>query len=880
MLKLLFLPGETGFCEFFHQATGYQPFPYQRRMALAETFPSVLNVPTGAGKTAGAILSWLWRRRFASNEVRSQTPRRLVYCLPMRVLVEQTCDNARHWMDKLGLLAAGPGDNRPAADGEARVAVSLLMGGESSGGRDSSGQDWGDWDAYPERDAILIGTQDMLLSRALNRGYGMSRYRWPVHFALLNNDCLWVIDEVQLMGAGLPTTAQLQAFRTSPELGGGGFAAYGPVQSLWMSATLKIDRLKTVDFAAQFETLNDKVVTLEDDDRAHDQLSVRLNAGKPLTKATTVLDKTAEKNGYARDLAQEVIDRHLPGFLTLVVLNRVKRAQDVFRALTDLTEGRARKRAQGKGSPPDPPVAPDKIPELLLIHSRFRPAERKALQERLQAVDRTPPPGGCIVVATQAIEAGVDVSARLLVTELAPWTSLVQRFGRCNRRGEWAGGSPAQVFWVDIAGAEDSSELALPYQAADLARARETLKSLVEVSPRFIAGIKDPSLAPLTHILRRRDLLDLFDTTPDLSGFDLDVSRYIRDAKDNDLHVYWREWDGGHPPDNPLPPRREELCSVSLASARDFIKRVSSQDASVFRWDGLDRRWTRVRDQDLIWPGLTLLVRGDQDGYDRNLGWTGTPGKVPVVHAGQETGEKQDHSMDGDPASIARRFVHLAEHSEAVVQAMESLLSSLGSWPGLPRDELRLAARWHDAGKSHPAFQNMLLDGRDPDDPRRQNGPWAKSDAVRQGARYLVDGDHDKINERKHFRHELAGALALLQGGGSDLAAYLVAAHHGKVRMSIRSLPGETVPPGGRRFARGVWDGDQLPSLDLGAGVRLPPTSLRLDLMELGEGANGPSWLERALTLRHRYGPFRLAWLEALLRVADWRGSLEVSDYA
>ena len=50
-----------------------------------------------------------------------------------------------------------------------------------------------DWDTYPEADAILIGTQDEILSRALNRGYGTSRYRWPVQFGLLNNDCLWVL---------------------------------------------------------------------------------------------------------------------------------------------------------------------------------------------------------------------------------------------------------------------------------------------------------------------------------------------------------------------------------------------------------------------------------------------------------------------------------------------------------------------------------------------------------------------------------------------------------------------------------------------------------------------------------------------------------------
>jgi len=41
----------------------------------------------------------------------------------------------------------------------------------------------------------------------------MSRYRWPVQYGLLNSDCLWVMDEVQLMGPGLPTTLQLQALR-------------------------------------------------------------------------------------------------------------------------------------------------------------------------------------------------------------------------------------------------------------------------------------------------------------------------------------------------------------------------------------------------------------------------------------------------------------------------------------------------------------------------------------------------------------------------------------------------------------------------------------------------------------------------------------------
>ena len=49
-------------------------------------------------------------------------------------------------------------------------------------------------------ETVIVGTQDQLLSRALNRGYSMSRFRWPVHFGLLDNDCLWVMDEIQLMG--------------------------------------------------------------------------------------------------------------------------------------------------------------------------------------------------------------------------------------------------------------------------------------------------------------------------------------------------------------------------------------------------------------------------------------------------------------------------------------------------------------------------------------------------------------------------------------------------------------------------------------------------------------------------------------------------------
>ena len=134
---------------------------------------------------------------------------------------------------------------------------------------------------------------------------------------------------------------------------------------------------------------------------------------------------------------------------------------------------------------------------------------------------------------------------------------------------------------------------------------------------------------------------------------------------------------------------------------------------------------------------------------------------------------------------------------------------------------------------------------------------------------------------RAYFRHELASALAFLAheswSRGADLIAYLIAAHHGKVRMNLRALPREAAPRNGRagaRFARGVWEGDELPPFDLEGGERWQGGGLRMSIMELGwNDVSHESWTERTRDLLARLGPFRLAWLETLLRVADWRAS-------
>src|SRR6056297_678398 len=177
---------------FFKVVTGFEtkPYPYQTKLAY-ETWPDLLDIPTGLGKTSAVVVAWLWKRL----QLDPDTPKRLVYCLPMRVLVEQTYKNIVAWVQNVESFFL---EKKLALPG-----VHLIMGAEV----DTS------WTQQPERSSIIVGTQDMLLSRALMRGYGMSRYQWPIHFALLHNDAMWVFDEVQLMGPALATSTQLEGLR-------------------------------------------------------------------------------------------------------------------------------------------------------------------------------------------------------------------------------------------------------------------------------------------------------------------------------------------------------------------------------------------------------------------------------------------------------------------------------------------------------------------------------------------------------------------------------------------------------------------------------------------------------------------------------------------
>ncbi len=625
--------------ELYRQALGVAaPFEYQRRLA-SEGLPEVLEVPTGCGKTPAVMLAWLYRRLLhIDSEVRRATATRLIWCLPLRSLTTQTARLAGEWVARAGL-----------AD---QVDVHVLMGGEPVPDQQ--------WRLDPQRPAVIVSTLDMALSRALNRGFLASRYAWPVDFALFNDDCHWVYDEVQLMGVALTTSRQLHGLRSA-------LGVPSRHSSTWMSATLDRPAMLTVD--APFLG---KAVALDERDRLDPGLARRLGASK-----TFVRRRLDNPKSFAAEVASVARAEHVSGTTTLVVVNTVDTACEVARLLrrTPTTD--------------DAPVE--------LLHSRFRRPDRDAALRRVQESQGE----GRVVVSTQVIEAGVDLSARTLVTECAVWSSLVQRAGRCNRWGEADG---ARVIVLESAGQHAKRG---PYDPAALERAWDAAGQLdgSVVTPDSLAAVRvdDPTAPALT--LRRKDLLELFDTAPDLGGNDIDVSRFIRADGDLDIAIAWRAILGsdGRVDVDAVGPKTApaERCPVTISAARAWFKAVEGR-AVVY--DALERAWRLARLDDLR-PGTELVVDVGCGGYSASTGFdprsrgpveplTAATVVVPTLDDDRDVGDDPLTTESAVPA--APLDVHLLDAERAA----RRLCDELGVADDLLVRTVCRSARLHDLGKA------------------------------------------------------------------------------------------------------------------------------------------------------------------------------------
>ncbi len=790
------------FEEFFKKATSFTPYPYQQKLSDSEDIPDILNIPTGAGKTAAAVLGiYLWRILNSDEKIRQDTPRRLVYCLPMRVLVEQTVGKIEEWIKKLGL--------------EDKIKVVIMMGGDVDR----------HYIMNPEESMIIVGTQDMLLSRALNRGYAASPYQWPRDFGLLNNDCLWIMDEIQLMRNGLATSVQLEAFRNK-------IGTYGPHKTVWMSATVNPQWLDTIDFDSKKCTHFE----LSDEDSSNTDLKKRNNAKKKLVE----MDLTISKDDYTKNEVALIREKHVEGTLTMIIVNTVKRAQSIFKEI---------KKSMGD--------------DCMLIHSRFRKKERQKLNKQLEELAKSDQKN-MIIVSTQVVEAGVDISAKTMITETAPWPSLVQRFGRCNRKGDYDD-STISIIKLD-------KKRYNPYEDKDMEEVQEKLaqKYNSSVSPSTIGS----QSKEITHesVIREPDIIGLFDTIPDMSGNHTDISMYVRALEmSSDVSVIWRKWNKEEsPPKNTI--SNDEICSVPIGEINDFRKK---EKIRLWTFNAQDGNWERIS---TIYPGQIILINSNDGGYSNEIGWDLKNNESVEEQDSADTSQRD--GMNNDPDSYNKKWVTLNDHTVHVIQEVEDIIDKTNYLKEL-KDIMKCVTEYHDIGKAHHVFQNTML--KNVKDSNITNDTfWAKR------------GSGSPSHEIDNYRHEAISALAVLNIKPElpelKLVAYLIASHHGKVRLSMRTMPTKrNMEKHDKRYLLGIdmEKGEDVPIFLSDKNEKTKNNKekiltqnvsekihITVDIARIGNTNDGkPSWLKMTLNLLKEYGPFKLALLEAVIRAADTRAS-------
>ncbi len=403
------------FDAFFEEVHGVKPFPWQQRLAKLACegrWPAFVDMPTGAGKTACLdVAVFALARSAAAPEVAA--PRRIVMVVDRRVVVDQSHARARKLVNALEAAKAGSVCEQVAdalrslSSLDKPLSAVLLRGAVP---RDDN------WSTTPDQPLVISSTVDQVGSRLLFRGYGVSPSMWPVHAGLLGSDCLYLLDEVHLARPYFETLTALQA----------------------LSARLHtpMHRFEVVSLSATPGTTTGSVVRLERSDR-QGALAQRLAASKPAKMVSASIDGLP---GAICEHAAALVEGGARS--VLVVTNRVQRAHDAFAALSRAFEGNT---------------------EVRLLTGRMRPIDR---DERVREVMRRVASGVArdqgrplIVVATQCIEAGADFDFDGIVTELASFDALRQRFGRVDRLGEYG---KARGVIIEVKEPTEGGRLAVP----------------------------------------------------------------------------------------------------------------------------------------------------------------------------------------------------------------------------------------------------------------------------------------------------------------------------------------------------------------------------------------------------------------------------------
>lgn len=679
----------TPFDRFFRAVHGYPPFPWQSRLAAdlgRGIWPELCNLPPASGKTAWLDI-WAYALAMASDVRPRTVPVRLAFVVDRRLVVNDAHARALHIAARLewalrraeagqGLGVAGDGvDPVPSAEdedvlrevalrlatlsgppGEARrpLQVSVMRGGMP---RDNS------WVDSPQQPTIMVSTVDQVGSRLLFRGYGVSNRMQPVHAGLLGTDCLHVLDEAHLSNPYAQTLAAVASLRTR---------AVVDVGLPWRMVTLTATPAASDRVVRTFGLDMDRAGP----DRAAAPVLDQRFAARKMTRLVRMTKTTTD--AQAAEFARLAAKLARPGGVIAVVVNRVQLARAVHEVL-----------AKEHGIAGQDPATGGSV----LLTGRSRPLER----DKLLGVDTPHDPGApyariidrirtgrsrngqgthapLFVVGTQAIEAGADLDFDALITEVASWPSLRQRFGRLDRAGML--GISEAIIVCSAKSTASGQPIADPIYGGALHATQEWLWGLAGPAPgkagehpgRLNLGVDGTSAlgpAPEEAVQEQRSapsltpgIMDLFAQTSPRPYPDPDPALWLHGPASNppDVQIVWRQdapaaeangergehWAAYTGALAACPPVSAEVLALPVWTARRWLAGLSfntdladvtpmvgevsdvekNPQGRVFVWRGLEGSGlTRIAD---LKPGDTVVLASARGGCDK-FGWLPAP---------------------------------------------------------------------------------------------------------------------------------------------------------------------------------------------------------------------------------------------------------------
>ncbi len=626
--------GGAQFSEFFEAVWGHQPFLWQQDLCsqvLADNcWPDVIDLPTGSGKTAALDVAL-----FCLAAQPKVFPRRIAFVIDRRIIVDQVAKRA----EILGKALADASGGALLLVAEALKALGggadALKLGTLRGGVLRSN----DWAKWPDQASVIVSTVDQFGSRLLFRGYGVSPGMWPIHAGLAGNDCLILLDEVHLAEPFRQTLTAIDERFASPDV----------VPRRW----------KVVEMSATPGAGDVKSFRLHPERHIDGDQNAELRRRVTATKHATLVPI-----GKKNEAAEVVLAAKIPPLVERlrkragneavigVVLNRVASARAVAAAL-------AKEGFQTR-----------------LVTGRMRPLDRDdTMVEVEQAADpsRSEKGTGLVVVATQCIEVGADLSFDALITEVAPLDALKQRFGRLDRRGTASDrGEPAEAIVVGVESAVlrlDDPVYGVKLNETWVALTEAFGESVFDVGPmsrdlaclpgNLVAEKTDAPILLPSHL----DVLVQTNPTPLVQPM---ISQFLHGQQETetDVSLVWRADLGdlvGHPDSTNIdeavrkllvacPPAPGEMMPVPLTAIRRWL--TGGDEVEVADVEGVvsdpDLKLGKLEKPFALWRGGEVLPLTNNA---RNI----RRGDVVVVPASYGGMHRAHDANDGnwDPTSTA-----------------------------------------------------------------------------------------------------------------------------------------------------------------------------------------------------------------------------------